>query len=233
MSSVGFPATSGSASRSRPISTDQRRTICSTWSTVPGTLQTSRIAFESAFLHARWVAVHAAQRGRLQHPGQQGNLTGKPHTESRLIEADKLTAEIAERVSRSKKNESAYPVRMARGKHHGDGAAVRVGSNVGLSQAKGIHAGGNTIGGGCEAGIETGNTLRLAHIEEVDGIDGGVACEEADVLTPVSGRANQSVQQQQRTPTTGALVVNLLAIHQHKSFFDICMPRSHRRRRPG
>src|SRR5579871_4235329 len=119
---------------------------------------------------------------------------------------------------------------MPCGKHHGDGATMRMGSYIGLSQAKGIHARGDTIGSGRKARIETRNALRFPHIEVVNREYGGMACEEAYVLTPVSGRTHQSMQQQQRTAIASALIVDLLAIHQHESFFDICVTRSHRRR---
>ena len=79
---------------------------------------------------------------------------------------------------------------------------------------------GETVGGGLKTCVQPGNPLRLAHIEEIDGIDVRVVGKEADIPPPVPGRANQAVKQQQRPPGASALVVDLGAVHQGKSLFD-------------
>src|SRR5216683_770084 len=117
---------------------------------------------------------------------------------------------------------------MASGKHHGDGAAVRMARDVGLIETKSIHACGYAVGGRFKAGIETGNPLGLAHVEEIDSINARIAREKADVLPPVFRGAHQSMEQQERASRAGALVVDLAPTHQDKRLFDLAVPYSHR-----
>jgi hypothetical protein len=59
-----------------------------------------------------------------------------------------------------------------------------------------------------------------------------VAGKKADVLAPVFCRAHQTVEQEQRTPVAGALIVNLHPIDQDKGFFNRCMSLFHLLLRP-
>lgn len=154
-------------------------------------------------------------------------MPGEPDSEGRLIEADELAAEVAERVRGSEEDEAADSAGMAGGEHHGDCATVRVAGDVRLVEAEGVHAGGDSVGCGFEPRVEAGNALGLAHIEEVDGVDAGAVCEKIYILTPVSGRANQTVEQQERSSGPGALIVNLEAAHQDVAFFDVRLSPRH------
>jgi hypothetical protein len=61
---------------------------------------------------------------------------------------------------------------MARRQHHRHGSAVRVRGNVGLVEANRIHVRGQSIGGSLEACVQSRDSFRLPHIEEIDGVDG-------------------------------------------------------------
>ena len=128
---------------------------------------------------------------------------------------------IAERIGRSKEDEPANAVGMTRGEHHCDGAAVRMAGNIGLVEAESVHEGGEAVGCGLEPRVQPGNPLGLAHVEEIDGVHAGIAGKKADVLAPVLRGADQAVEQQQRTPSAGALVVDLCPVDQDKGLFNL------------
>jgi hypothetical protein len=118
---------------------------------------------------------------------------------------------------------------MTCGKHHGDGAAVGMRRYICLIERESIHVGSEAVGGGLETCVQSGNSLGLPHVEEVDGVDGGVAGKKADVLAPVFCRAHKTVEQEQGTPVAGALIVNLHPIDQDEGFsnFNRCMSLLH------
>ena len=186
-----------------------------------GKMQALGVTFERVRGDPRWVSIHAAERGGLQHPGQERNAAGKPESEGRLIEADQLVSEIAERICRSEENEPADTLGVPCGEHHRYGAAVGVAGDIGLLDAEGVHEGGETVGCCFKARVQPGNTLGLAHVEVIDGVYIAMAGEEVDVATPVSCRADEAVQQQERTPGACALVVDLRSLDQDKSLFNV------------
>jgi hypothetical protein len=47
-----------------------------------------------------------------------------------------------------------------------------------------------------------------------------VAREKADVLPPVLHRSDQTVEEQKRSPTSRALIVNLRSVYERESLFD-------------
>ncbi len=60
---------------------------------------------------------------------------------------------------------------MTCGEHHGYGSAMGMGGDVSLRKSKRVHSGSNSIGGCDQTCIEAGNTVRLAHVEEIEGED--------------------------------------------------------------
>ena len=188
-----------------------------------GHAQSSGVAVERTFFTRDGSPYMRLRAMAFRESWQPGNLPGKPEPNRRLIETDQLPAQVTEGIRRCKQNEPANAIRMARRQHHGDSAAVRVSGDIGLARAESVHEGGDAVGGSFKARIEPGNALRLPHIEEIDGVNSRVACEEADILPPVSCRTDQSMQQKERATVAGTLVVDLLPIHEHKSFFDICL----------
>src|ERR1700678_132910 len=90
-------------------------------------------------MDSRRVAVHPAERGGLQSPGQKRNVTREPHAEGRLVETDELVAEIAERICGRKENKTTKPVGMPRSEHDGDCGAVRVTGYVGFVEPYAVH----------------------------------------------------------------------------------------------
>ena len=68
---------------------------------------------------------------------------------------------------------------MPRGEHHGEAPPCETAAMSASVEAQCIHIGGQTVGCGFEAGIEAGDAIGLAHVEEIDGVDGGVAGQES------------------------------------------------------
>src|SRR6266702_4314444 len=88
--------------------------------------ETRGVAFERLPGHARWVAIHSAQRGRLDERWKRRDKSGEPVARTRPVESDELASEIAERICGSEEDESADPLGMSRGQHHRNCSAVGV-----------------------------------------------------------------------------------------------------------
>ena len=71
------------------------------------------------------------------------------------------------------------------------------GCHVSFGQADRLHPSGDGVGREFETGVEPRDAIRLAHVEQVDGIDGGIVGEIADVAAPVFRRAYQAMNEQQ------------------------------------
>ena len=179
---------------------------------------------------ARRIAIHVAEGGRLQYSWEKRDLPSEPDTETGPVKANERVAEAAEWICRSEEDQAPDAIGMARGKHHGHGATVGMAGDVRFREAKSVHAGSQSIRGGFEPGVKARHALRFAHVEEIDGVDAGVARQKADVLSPVFCRPDETVQEQKRTTCAGSLIMDLCAAHQDEGLFDIYSSRFHGRR---
>src|SRR5258708_7458868 len=104
-----------------------------------GYIETLGISVERIRGHSGGIAIHAAERSSFQHPGEERDATGEPDSKARLVEAEELVSEIAERICRGKEDETANAGGMTSGKHHGHGATMGMCGDIGLVEAEGVH----------------------------------------------------------------------------------------------
>jgi len=119
---------------------------------------------------------------------------------------------MAPGIGGREEDEAADAFGIAGGEHERDCSAVRMGDDVGVAEAEGIHGSGEAVGGGFEAGVEAGDALGLAHSQLVDGVDAGGLGERADAVAPVRGRSDQTVDKQHRLAGAGVQIIHARAL---------------------
>ena len=97
---------------------------------------------------------------------------------------------------------------------------MRVGCDVGFCEAYAFHPAGNIVGGSFQTCVEAGDSVGLAHIQQVKRVDGGVLGQILDVESPVPGRTDQAVDEKQRASGASALVVNLTSVYLRIQILD-------------